>query len=45
MIAAASGFHIPITVSLSVIFLSLAIAVLASVAFGQRQRKEGLANA
>lgn len=44
MIAAASGFHVPITVSLSVIFISLAIAVLASVAFGQRQRKEGLAN-
>ena len=44
MIAAASGFHVPITVSLSVIFMSLAIAVLASVAFGQRQRKEGLAN-
>ncbi len=44
MIAAASGFHVPITVSLSVIYMSLAIAVLASVAFGQRQRKEGLAN-
>lgn len=44
MIAAASGFHVPITLSLIIIFMSLAIAVLASVAFGQRQRKEGLAN-
>lgn len=39
MIAAASGFHIPITVSLTVIFLSLAVAVLASLFFGQRQRE------
>jgi len=44
MIAGVSGFHVPITVSLSVIFMSLAVAVLVSVAFGQRQRKEGLEN-
>ncbi len=44
MIAAASGFHIPITVSLTVIFLSLAVAVLASLFFGQRQREGVPAN-
>ena len=42
MIAAVSGFHIPITVSLSVIFISLAFAVLASVIFGKRQAAEVL---
>jgi tellurite resistance protein TerC len=40
MIAGVSGFHIPIGVSLTVIFLSLAVAVLASLFFGQRQRQE-----
>ncbi|ABL01160.1 TerC family protein [Pelobacter propionicus] len=44
MIAAASGFHIPITVSLTVIFLSLAVAVLASLFFGPRQREGVPAN-
>lgn len=39
MIAGASGFHIPIGVSLTVIFLSLAVAVLASLLFGERQRE------
>lgn len=39
MIAGVSGFHIPIGVSLTVIFLSLAVAVLASLFFGQRPRE------
>lgn len=41
MLAAVSGFHLPITVSLAVIFLSLAIAVIASVLWGRdRPRAE-----
>lgn len=39
MIAGVSGFHIPVGVSLTVIFLSLAVAVLASLFFGQRRRE------
>jgi tellurite resistance protein TerC len=42
MIAGVSGFHIPITVSLSVIFASLGIAVLASVIIDRRQTPEAL---
>jgi tellurite resistance protein TerC len=42
MIAGANGFHLPITVSLTVIFTALAIAVLASVVFRKRQREEAL---
>ena len=42
MIAGVSGFHIPITVSLSVILASLAIAVAASVIVGKRQHREAL---
>jgi len=38
MIAGASGFQIPITVSLSVIFASLAMAVIASLMFGRNRR-------
>jgi tellurite resistance protein TerC len=44
MIAEVSGFHIPITVSLTVILLSLAVAVLASVILGRRQADEALGN-
>jgi tellurite resistance protein TerC len=39
MIAGASGFHIPITVSLAVILTSLAVAVLASFIVGKKRRK------
>ncbi len=39
MLAGVSGFHIPVAVSLTVIFLSLAIAVVASVVFGKRHQK------
>ncbi|GAM11319.1 putative membrane protein [Geobacter sp. OR-1] len=42
MIATVSGFHIPITISLSVIFISLAVAVLTSVIFGRRQAAQVL---
>ena len=42
MIAGASGFHIPITVSLSVIFASLAMAVIASLMFGRNRRDHAL---
>lgn len=38
MIAAVSGYHIPLTVSLAVILTSLLLAVIASVAFGKRQQ-------
>jgi len=44
MIAEVSGFHVPITVSLTDILLSLAVAVLASVIFGRRQAAEALGN-
>ncbi len=37
MLAGVSGFHIPITVSLAVIFVSLALAVVASLLFGSRR--------
>jgi tellurite resistance protein TerC len=39
-----SGFHIPITVSLTVIFISLAVAVVASVMFGRNRREQALEN-
>ena len=42
MIAGVSGFHMPITVSLTVIFASLAISVLASVIFCRRLPADGL---
>lgn len=42
MIAGAIGFHIPITVSLAVIFVSLAVAIVASVMFGKNRRDEAL---
>jgi len=42
MIAGASGFQIPITVSLSVIFASLAMAVIASLMFGRNRRDHAL---
>jgi tellurite resistance protein TerC len=42
MIAGVSGFHIPITVSLTVIFMALAIAVLASLAARRNQPDEAL---
>jgi len=42
MIAGASGFQIPITVSLSVIFASLAMAVIASLMFGRNRRDNAL---
>jgi len=37
MLAGVSGFHIPITVSLAVIFVSLALAVVSSRLFGSRR--------
>jgi len=45
MLAGASGFHIPITVSLSVIFISLAMAVIASLMFGRNRRDHALESA
>lgn len=42
MIAGVIGFHIPITVSLAVIFVSLAVAIAASVMFGKNRRDEAL---
>jgi tellurite resistance protein TerC len=42
MIAGVSGFQIPITASLTVIFIALAVAVLASLMFGKNRREEGL---
>ncbi|MBP1727808.1 MAG: Integral rane protein TerC [Deltaproteobacteria bacterium] len=44
MIAGASGFPVPIAVSLTIIFISLAIAVLASVLFGRNRRQQALEN-
>jgi len=40
MIAGVSGFHIPISVSLAVICVSLAAAVAASVMFGKNRRQQ-----
>ncbi len=37
MLAGVSGFHIPVTVSLAVIAVSLALAVVASLLFGNRR--------
>ena len=42
MIAGAAGFHIPITVSLTVIVIALAAAVLASAIFGKKRREQTL---
>jgi tellurite resistance protein TerC len=39
MLAAVSGFHVPIAVSLAVIFAALAVSVLASLAAGRRQAR------
>ena len=39
MIAAVSGYHIPIIVSLSVILVTLIVTVVASIIFGKRQQK------
>lgn len=39
MIAAVSGYHIPISVSLSVILATLIVAVVASIVFGKRHQK------
>ena len=44
MIAGVSGFHIPITTSLAVIFTALALAVAASVLFGRNQPEEAVEN-
>ena len=44
MIAGVSGFPVPITVSLTIIFLALAIAVLASVLCGRNRRQQALEN-
>ena len=44
MIAGASGFPVPIAVSLTIIFISLAIAVLASVLFGRNRCQQALEN-
>lgn len=40
MIAAVSGFHVPITVSLAIIFIALSGAVIASVAINRGRSKE-----
>jgi tellurite resistance protein TerC len=45
MLAGASGFHIPITVSLAVIFGALAMAVIASLIFGRIRRDGALESA
>ncbi|HZV81184.1 MAG TPA: TerC family protein [Geobacteraceae bacterium] len=42
MLAGVSGFHIPITVSLAVIVVSLAIAVIASLTFGRNRSDHAL---
>lgn len=42
MIAAVSGYHISITVSLAVILASLVLAVIASVVFGKRRPEDSL---
>jgi len=42
MLAGVSGFHIPITVSLAVIVVSLAMAVIASLIFGRNRRDHAL---
>jgi tellurite resistance protein TerC len=42
MIAGAAGFHIPITVSLTVIVISLVVAVLASIIVGRKRREQAL---
>lgn len=42
MIAAVSGYHISITVSLAVILASLVLAVIASVVFGNRRPEDSL---
>lgn len=42
MIAAVSGYHIPIGISLSVILATLILAVVASIIFGKRQQKESV---
>jgi len=39
MIAAVSGYHIPISVSLSVILATLIVAVVASIIFGKRHQE------
>jgi len=44
MIAGVSGFPVPITVSLTVIIISLTIAVFASVMFGRNRRQQALEN-
>jgi tellurite resistance protein TerC len=44
MIAAVSGYHIPISVSLSVILVTLIVTVVASIIFGKRQHKASVEN-
>lgn len=44
MIAAVSGYHIPISVSLSVILATLVVAVVASLFFGKRRQEKSLKN-
>jgi hypothetical protein len=44
MLAAVSGLHIPITLSLAVIGFALTIAVLASLLFGKPRREPVLEN-
>lgn len=44
MIAAVSGYHIPISVSLSVILVTMIVTVVASIIFGKRQQKVAVEN-
>ncbi|MHB8708076.1 MAG: TerC family protein [Desulfuromonadales bacterium] len=44
MLAGVSGLHIPITLSLAVICLSLVVAVMASLVFGKPRRETALDN-